>query len=204
MAKRPVKRTKKTVKRPKKTLKAKRSAKRSVKRQKPARRAPALKSKSSTSSKSAKTAKPAKAARKSAPRAKAKAPRIDRLRRTLAEEVDATVQMPPSSLDLNRRGTAVRSGRDAMRHARNERGGMNAVTAGDVDVDAEDAYFTGEEAPGGDNPTPDSDVVDDIGLALGVPYGDSEELKSVGKVEKRDKHRWELDPASAEDFKERK
>jgi hypothetical protein len=81
---------------------------------------------------------------------------------------------------------------------------MNSVTAGDVDVDAEDAFFTGDEAPGGDNPTPDSDVVDDIGRALGVPYGDDEELKSVEKVEKRDKHRWELDPASAEDFKDRK
>ena len=42
-----------------------------------------------------------------------------------------------------------------------------AITGGDVDVDVEDAYFTGDEAPGGDNPTPDQDVVDDIGKALG-------------------------------------
>ena len=54
---------------------------------------------------------------------------------------------------------------------------MAGVTGGDVDVDVEDAYFTGDEAPGGDNPTPDQDIVDDIGKALGVEYQDNEELK---------------------------
>jgi hypothetical protein len=201
MAKRPAKRSKKTAKRtrpPAKSVKAKRS----VKRQKPARRAPARRTKPAKPARKSARKKPAPRPRAAA--APAKTPRIERVRRTLADEVDATVQMPPSSLDLDRRGSAVRSGREAMRNTRKDRGGMNSVTAGDVDVDAEDAFFTGDEAPGGDNPTPDSDVVDDIGRALGVPYGDDEELKSVEKVEKRDKHRWELDPASAEDFKERK
>jgi len=79
-----------------------------------------------------------------------------------------------------------------------------AITGGDVDVDLDSAYFTGDEAPGGDNPTPDQDVVDDIGKALGLEYQDNEELRSGDKVLKRDKHRWELDPASSEDYKERK
>ena len=78
------------------------------------------------------------------------------------------------------------------------------IAGGDVDVDLEDAYFTGEEAPGGDNPTPDQDIVDDIGKALGVEYNDDEPLKGSDKVVQRDKHRWELDPASSEDYKERK
>ena len=77
-----------------------------------------------------------------------------------------------------------------------------AITGGDVDVDVEDAYFTGDEAPGGDNPTPDQDIVDDIGKALGVEYQDNEELKAGDKVTERDRKRWELDPASAEDYKE--
>ena len=51
------------------------------------------------------------------------------------------------------------------------------MTAGDVDADWEDAYAVGDEAPGGDNPTPDQDRVDDIGKALGVEYQDNEELK---------------------------
>ena len=79
-----------------------------------------------------------------------------------------------------------------------------SITAGDVDVNIENAYFSGDETPGGDNSTPDQDVVDDIGRALGVEYEDSEELRTGDKVGGRDRHRWELDPASAEDFKERK
>ena len=79
-----------------------------------------------------------------------------------------------------------------------------ALTGGDVDADWESAYSVGDEAPGGDNPTPDQDIVDDIGRALGVEYQDNEELRGSDKVAARDKHRWELDPASAEDYRERK
>jgi uncharacterized protein DUF6335 len=127
--------------------------------------------------------------------------RLDRARRILEE----TVQTPPSSLDMDRRGTAARTGRAEMAEARQQHSGMGqAIAGGDVDVDVEDAYFTGEEAPGGDNPTPDQDIVDDIGKALGVQYEDNEELKAVDKVSQRDRNRWELDPASAEDYKDRK
>ena len=55
----------------------------------------------------------------------------------------------------------------------------------------------------GDNPTPDQDRVDDIGKALGVDYEDNEELKASDKITERDKHRWELDPASSEDYRDR-
>jgi len=145
---------------------------------------------------------PPAAAAKTAARVAPKAPRLERTRRVLEEEV---VPTPPSSLNLNRHGSAVRSGRAGMFDQRSKRGGgMNSVTAGDVDVSAEDAYFAGEEAPGGDNPTPDQDIVDDIGKALGVPYQDDEELHSEDKLTERDKHRWELDPASSEDYKERR
>jgi hypothetical protein len=130
----------------------------------------------------------------------AKVPRLDRARRTLDDDI---VQSPPSSLDMVRRGSAARTGRAEMAESLREHHGMNDVSGGDVDVDVEDAFFTGEESPGGDNPTPDQDVVDDIGKALGVEYADNEELKASDKVSKRDKHRWELDPASSEDYKER-
>jgi len=78
-----------------------------------------------------------------------------------------------------------------------------ALTGGDVDADWESAYSVGDEAPGGDNPTPDQDIVDDIGRAVGVEYEDNEELKGADKVAKRDRHRWELDPASSEDYNDR-
>ena len=78
-----------------------------------------------------------------------------------------------------------------------------ALTGGDVDADWESAYSVGDEAPGGDNPTPDQNIVDEIGGALGVTYQDTEELRATEKIDARDRHRWELDPASSEDFGER-
>jgi len=106
---------------------------------------------------------------------------------------------------MDRRGSAVRTGRAEVEQERQQHRTMTpGITAGDVDVDVENAYFSGDEAPGGDNPTPDQDIVDDIGKALGVEYQDNEELHSTDKLEKRDKHRWELDPASSEDYKDRK
>jgi Family of unknown function (DUF6335) len=126
-------------------------------------------------------------------------PRLDRERRTLSD----VVQTPPSSLNMDRHGSAAASGRAEMAQHRRQHGHMGEVTSGDPDVNVDTAYFSGDEAPGGDNPTPDQDIVDDIGKALGVEYNDNEELRSADKVGDRDKHRWELDPASAEDYKER-
>ena len=148
-------------------------------------------------------------ARRSAGRARAerKAPpppsRLNRPRRILEDDVE-TVPTPPSSLNMNRHGSAVRTGRAELAEVREHLGALGALTSNDPDADAETAYFSGDEAPGGDNPTPDQDIVDDIGRALGVTYQDSEELRSSDKLVERDKHRWELDPASAEDYKERK
>ena len=127
--------------------------------------------------------------------------RLDRVRRTL-DDVGPT---PPSSLNLNRHGSAVRTGRAGMAESLQEHPGMTpAITGGDVDANWENAYFSGDEAPGGDNPTPDQEVVEDIGRSLGVEYQDNEELKAADKVAERDRKRWELDPASSEDYRDRK
>ena len=131
-----------------------------------------------------------------------KAPALDRPRRTIAE--DDLVPTPPSSLDLDRSASAVRSGRRGMKERFAEHTETSpALTAGDVDADWESAYSVGDEAPGGDNPTPDQDIVDDIGHAIGVEYEDNEELKGDEKIAKRDRKRWELDPASSEDYPDR-
>lgn len=132
-----------------------------------------------------------------------RAPGLDRARRQL-REVEESVPGPPSSLDLDRRPSAARSGRHELQETRREHNEVSPdLTAGDVDADWEDAYAVGDEAPGGDNPTPDQDRVDDIGKALGVQYDDNEELKAADKISQRDKHRWELDPASSDDYKDR-
>ena len=151
------------------------------------------------SRKTGRKAKPARLA--GAPAARGKSPRLNRARRTLND----TVPTPPSSLDMDRHGSAARTGREELAESRRKHKGMSPeIAGGDLDVDVEDAYFTGEASPGGDNTTPDQDIVDNIGKALGVEYEDAEELKASDKVTKRDKHRWELDPASSEDYKDRK
>jgi hypothetical protein len=117
---------------------------------------------------------------------------------------DETMRTPPSSLDMDRRASAASSGRKSLDESIRQHTGMTpALTGGDVDADWENAYFSGDEAPGGDNLTPDQEDVDDMGRALGVEYQDSEELQGSDKVIKRDAHRWELDPASSDDYKDR-
>ena len=128
--------------------------------------------------------------------------RLNRTRRVLSD--DDTLRTPPSSLDMDRRGSAARTGRKGLEANIRRHNDMSpAITGGDVDADWENAYFSGDEAPGGDNLTPDQEDVDDMGKALGVEYQDNEELQGSDKVVKRDAHRWELDPASSDDYKDR-
>ncbi|HXK59260.1 MAG TPA: DUF6335 family protein [Acidobacteriota bacterium] len=76
------------------------------------------------------------------------------------------------------------------------------LSGGDVDANWQQAD-TGEEVVGGDNPTPDQDIVEELGEALGVTYQDTEPLRGSEKIQERDEERWELDPASSEDYPER-
>ena len=134
---------------------------------------------------------------------RSRSPRLERERKIL-REIEEGVPTPPSSLDMDRVPSAARSGRQHLQDTREDHNETSPVmTGGDVDADWEDAYAVGDEAPGGDNPTPDQDRVDDIGKALGVTYEDNEELKASDKIADRDKHRWELDPASSEDYRDR-
>ncbi|HEX2831871.1 MAG TPA: DUF6335 family protein [Thermoanaerobaculia bacterium] len=77
------------------------------------------------------------------------------------------------------------------------------ITAGDLDAQWEGAQFSGDESAVSSMPTPDNNVVDEIGAAMGVSYQDSEELKVGEKERSRDKRRWELDPASSDDYQDR-
>lgn len=205
-AKRPAKRVMKRAAARKSTKKAKRAAR-------PVARKTVKKASARASAKKAGARKVArKAVRKSAakkalaarraPAATRKVPALNRARRTVQD--DDVVPSPPSSLDLDRKASASRSGRKEM-HERMDHLTQTgpALTGGDLDADWESAYSVGDEVPGGDNPTPDQDVVDEIGEALGLQYEDNEELKGESKITKRDSHRWELDPASSDDYNDR-
>ena len=86
-----------------------------------------------------------------------------------------------------------------MAKERHEHADSSPVLAGgDVDAAWEDDTV-GEELVGGENPTPDQDVVDEIGEAMGVSFEDREPLNFTEKIEKRDRDRWELNPSSSKD-----
>jgi hypothetical protein len=137
------------------------------------------------------------AAAKATPKAR-KRPNLDRPRKTVAE-----IHGVPSSLEQPGGASAARTGRAEFEQKLHQHTSTSpALTAGDLDADWASADSTGDEAPGGDNPTPDQDVVDEIGRALGVEYDDDEELQGGDEIAARDRHRWELDPDSRDDFEE--
>lgn len=95
------------------------------------------------------------------------------------------------------------SGGDQLRRGLREHHSRTPdLSAGDIDADWARADI-GEEAVGGSAPTPDQDIVEELGEAVGLTYEDNEPLHTTEKVEERDRKRWELDPASSEDYKER-
>ena len=198
-------------------LQTRRSAKSAKSAKKSAKKKPATGARKTT--KATKTARPKASTRRAAPTPKkarpaaksrtgtpsgivaGKRPNLDRERRTIREE--EMVPSPPSSLNLDRSASAARSGRAEFEQRLREHTSTGpALTGGDVDADWEDAEAVGEEAPGGDNPTPDQDVVDEIGRAMGIEYEDDEELQGGDELAERDRHRWELDPASKDDFED--
>ena len=85
----------------------------------------------------------------------------------------------------------------------NNQGTDPTLSGGDVDARWEDAESGGDETVGGSTATPGRNDLDAIGKAIGVTYADGEELKVGEKEERRDRHRWELDPASSEDYVDR-
>ena len=73
------------------------------------------------------------------------------------------------------------------------------LSGGDIDADWRRADSSGEEAVGGSVATPDQDVVDEMGDALGVPRAPDEEVRtSLEILEARDRSRWEEEDTSAE------
>ena len=73
------------------------------------------------------------------------------------------------------------------------------TTGGDIEADPYQAEVTGEEAVGGQTPTPGQNDVDKLGSSTGIEMSDSEALPVTEKLHARDDNRWELDRDSASD-----
>lgn len=78
------------------------------------------------------------------------------------------------------------------------------LTGGDVDADWLTAHAVGEEAVGGSVATPDQDIVDALGEALGVPQAPDAEVQTSGEIlGERDADRWRIERDIADDQEER-
>lgn len=77
------------------------------------------------------------------------------------------------------------------------------LAGGDVDASWEMAESQGDDLVAGSMTTPDQNDTEENAAAMGISYAADETLKVGEKERERDKHRWELDPASSEDYKDR-
>jgi Family of unknown function (DUF6335) len=118
--------------------------------------------------------------------------REDRNRNGLADDIE------PPNVDIT-------TGSAKLAQRLRESGGSvdPRLSAGDVDAAWDMAESQGDEAVGGSMPTPGQSNVQEMGEALGVTYQDNEELKVGEKERSRDIKRWELDPASSDDYQDR-
>lgn len=105
--------------------------------------------------------------------------------------------------DFEERQDLANGGRQKLEQKLNQHNSMDpTLSGGDVDAAWEDSVVSGEESVGGTVKTPDQDVVDELGEAVGLTYEDDEPLNYDKKVLDRDRQRWELDPASTDDNEE--
>jgi hypothetical protein len=73
-------------------------------------------------------------------------------------------------------------------------GAGSILTGGDLDADWERAASSGEEAVGGSVATPDQNVVDGLGQALGVPQAEEAQVRTSEEIlRERDRRYWDLE-----------
>ncbi|MGE5655538.1 MAG: DUF6335 family protein [Actinomycetota bacterium] len=78
------------------------------------------------------------------------------------------------------------------------------LTGGDLDAAWDQAAMVGDEAVGGTVSTPDQDIVDELGAAVGLEMDDRTDIRTNDLLNERDTRRWELDPMSSEDYQQRR
>jgi hypothetical protein len=73
------------------------------------------------------------------------------------------------------------------------------LSGGDIDADWVGAYASGEESVGGSVATPDQDVVDELGRALGVEQESDAPVRTSDEILRaRDRLRWHLERNAAD------
>lgn len=122
------------------------------------------------------------------------------VRLTITPVIPADVYLPEADIaaDLEERQGRGAEDNELLQKLEEHHAESPILSGGDVDA-AWDQAGVGDETVGGTAVTPDQDVVDELGEAVGLTYEDDEPLDTDGKLAERDRDRWELDPASATD-----
>lgn len=100
-------------------------------------------------------------------------------------------------------GTGVHDQPEASIGGRTIRDRPQSPTETDSMLTSLDVDAVGDEAVGGTASTPDMDMVDELGAAVGLEMDDRAFLRTNEILEARDDRRWELDPEASEDYGDR-
>lgn len=122
------------------------------------------------------------------------------LEEELLEESKLREDADPSFWSSADRDTGIRP---TLSRLKNTALFSSEVTGGDPDDNWYQAEVVGEEAVGGQTPTPDQNVTEQLLQAVGIGTVDGELVRVTEKLERRDLLRWELKPESSEDYQER-
>lgn len=121
---------------------------------------------------------------------------IDTNEEAVMEEIDDHTADEEIEEDFSERQRLTSGSEGLLGKLRQHHSNKPDLSGGDLDAAWEDMDVAGEEGVGATNPTPDQDVVDELGDAFGIDYEDDEPLQTEEKLLERDRNRWELDPAS--------
>jgi len=100
--------------------------------------------------------------------------------------------------ELERENLAENGARQTTRELEENNSSGPKLTGGDLDADWQGAASVGDEAVGGHAPTPDQNVVDELGRATGFDEKEGELHTIEERAARRDHDRWELDRRSAD------
>jgi len=122
----------------------------------------------------------------------------------VSEEISEYTSDAQVLQDFSERQQTTAGGDELLDRLQEHHSKTPELSGDDLDADWEASDVGGEETVGGTTPTPDQDVVEELGDALGIEYDQDEPLHTYDKLRDRDRNRWELNPASAENEDETK
>jgi hypothetical protein len=121
---------------------------------------------------------------------------VDERSEDIAERQKRYTEDEAVAEDLEERQKLAHGGREKIKEELEETHFSSPdLAGGDIDADWENADTgSGSEAVGGTEPTPDQDVVDELGEAVGITYEDDEPLNIEKKMRERREKRLEPRP----------